>query len=386
MMKSVSADILLKRIGTSLGSLHLSTATQVQPNTKTHSFRTEENNVLNHTLDHVGQYYRIPNDEKKIYLYGGLPKSYQIQTRTFNETCLMIRKPAIDIMNCLKSIDYTKPAVRFVLFGKKGNGKSLSLAHILHYAHKTEFLLVHVPWVGNWMRRCKEISHSETKEGFIDLNIDAAAWLVHFKSQNEHLLSKPEFRTTQDHVWSKREVTPKDSPLVELVDHGINRLKYASNCIVILAEEIKQLSRAGVCKTLVAIDGFNAFFYPHTRVFAEKKEVIPPHRITLTEAFLNLTKFDWNNSAIIVTVDEIAIAEEDHKSHLPRYLLGKDGFEHLDPFVPVFVDHYTPKELTSCMDYYRERKWVRYVPGQDKELSLLSASNPYKLMQLCTSL
>jgi hypothetical protein len=79
-MKSVSAEIFLKRIGTSLGSLHLSTATQVQPNTKTHSFRTEENNVLNHTLDHVGQYYRIPNDEKKIYLYGGLPKSYQIQT------------------------------------------------------------------------------------------------------------------------------------------------------------------------------------------------------------------------------------------------------------------------------------------------------------------
>jgi hypothetical protein len=92
MMKSVSAEILLKRIGTSLGSLHLSTATQVQPNTKTHSFRTEENNVLNHTLDHVGQYYRIPNDEKKIYLYGGLPKSYQIQTtalRTYFGTILI---------------------------------------------------------------------------------------------------------------------------------------------------------------------------------------------------------------------------------------------------------------------------------------------------------
>lgn len=320
MLKSLNARYLLARNKSFLHLCQLSSAAQPQSENKIPSFRTDENDPLKHTFDHLGQYYRVSPEDQKIYRYGGLPKTYQIQTKTFNETCLMVRKPTIDLLNCLKGLDYTKPAVRFVLYGKKGSGKSLTMAHALHYAHKSGFLLVHVPWVGNWMRRPKELSNSETKEGFIDLNLDAAAWLVHFKSQNEHLLSSAEFRTSKDHVWSKRETTPKDSPLIELIDHGINRLKYASDCVIALAEEIKQLTRAGQCKTLVAIDGFNAFFYPHTRVFKEKKEVVPPNKITLTEAFLNLTRFDWNNAAIIVTVDEIAMPEEEHKSHLPRFV------------------------------------------------------------------
>lgn len=68
---------------------------------------------------------------------------------------------------------------------------------------------------------------------------------------------------------------------------------------------------------------------------------------------------------------------------ISRYLLGKEGFEHLDPFVPIHVDKYTPKEFISCMDYYRERKWIRYFPQQNEEMALLSVYNPYKLMQLC---
>lgn len=317
MIKSVASGYFLRRLSNIL-RVHLSTAVQTSSDTKIHSFRSEENDPLKHSLDHIGQFYKIPESEKSIFLYGGIPKTYELQAKTFNETCLMIRKPSLDIINCLKNIDYSRPSVRFVLFGKKGNGKSLTLAHVLHYAYKAGYLLVHVPWVGNWMRRCKEISPSERKEGFIDLNIDAAAWLVHFKSQNEQLLKNPELKVTQDRVWSKRETTPKDSHLSEIINHGINRIKFASDCVVALAEEVKELSKAGKCKTLVAIDGFNAFFYPHTRVFKEKKEVVPPNKITLTEAFLNLTAFDWNNSAIVVTVDEIAIAEEDHKSYLPR--------------------------------------------------------------------
>ncbi|KAJ8919940.1 hypothetical protein NQ315_006469 [Exocentrus adspersus] len=142
----------------------------------------------------------------------------------------------------------------------------------------------------------------------------------------------------------------------------------------------------GVCRTLVAIDGFNAFFYPHTRVFKEKKEVVPPNKVTLTEGFLNVTKFDWCNSVVVLTVDEIAIAEKDHISHLPRYLLGKEGFEHLDPFVPIAVPEYSPKELLSCMNYYRDRKWVQPIEGLDDEMSFVSGNNPYKLMNLCAPL
>lgn len=66
--------------------------------------------------------------------------------------------------------------------------------------------------------------------------------------------------------------------------------------------------------------------------------------------------------------------------------MGKEGFEHLDPFVPVPVNRYTEKEFKSCMDYYRERRWVTPYPNQDEEASFTSANNPYRLMQIVGAL
>lgn len=71
---------------------------------------------------------------------------------------------------------------------------------------------------------------------------------------------------------------------------------------------------------------------------------------------------------------------------LCRYLLGKDGFEHLDPFIPVEVPGYSEKELQSCLDYFRERRWIQRPQELDNELAFLSASNPFKLMNICAPL
>lgn len=316
MLKKLSSEILQRRL-VNVNKYQLSTA--AEPIIKQEeTFRTLENSPLNHSKDHAAKFYRIsPDLKKRLFAHGGFPKSFETHVKTFAENCVMIREPALDVISSLKVLDYSKPAVRFVLYGKKGVGKSISLAHILHYGHEAGFLLVHVPWVGSWMRRCKENSNSSTKEGYVDLPLDAAAWLIHFKTQNQHILSDPNLIISQDYHWSKRESTLKGAPLMELVDHGINRVKYASDCVVVLAEEIKKLSNEGKCKTLVAIDGFNAFFYPHIRVYTEKKEPVPPSKVTLTEAFINLSKYDWCNGVCVLTVDELAIPEEAQKSHLP---------------------------------------------------------------------
>nr|XP_022918455.1 28S ribosomal protein S29, mitochondrial [Onthophagus taurus] len=384
MLKVLSPDIILKYNSKTLSKRLLLTISSSRQEKRYNSFRTTETNPLNHTTNHLGQFYRISHDlEQKIFHHGGLPKSFQIQSKTFTETCLMVREPYVDIVNCIKSMDFSKPALRFVLYGKEGSGKTLTMAHLLHYAYLSDFLIVHVPWVGNWMRRCKESSASITKEGYTDINLDAASWLLHFKTQNATLLNNPDFVTSKEYIWSKRESTPKEVSLIKLIDHGISRVKYASDCVVCLAEEIKHLSKKGLCKTFVAIDGFNAFFYPNTRIKTEKKEIVHPSKVVVTEAFLNLTRYDWNNAVCVVTVDQLVHAEQDKLSYLPKYLLGKDGFEHLDPFIPICVSGYSNKEFTSCMDYYRERKWVPSLPGMDEELAFLSNSNPYKLMGLC---
>lgn len=320
------STLICRRIGRNLTlSSHvqaLSTATaETRLNDKVETFRTNETDPTKHTNDHIGQFYKVsPEVNQQLFAYGGLPKKFAIQAKTFTETCLMVRSPAVDIIKCVRHMDLTKPCVRFVLYGKKGVGKSLSLAHVLHYGLNAGYLLVHVPWVGNWMRRCKERSNSLTKEGYIDLNLDAAQWLLHFKTQNASLLgNNSAFTLSEEIVWSKRELTPKGSSFLELIEHGTNRVKYASDCVGILSKEIKRLAKEGACKVLVAVDGYNAFFYPKTRIYTEKKELVHPQKVTLTEAFIELTKIDWNNSVAVLTVDEIAIAEEDQVSHLPRY-------------------------------------------------------------------
>ncbi|XP_073835412.1 mitochondrial ribosomal protein S29 [Musca autumnalis] len=351
-------------------------------------YRTNETNTQAHNKIHEAKFYTIPMETKKqIFGGGGLPKQFDQQVKTFTEACLMVRQPALEIIDYIRNTDFTKPAVRYVLYGEDGVGKSLTLAHIIHYGHQNDFLLVHVPWVANWMKRPKETTNAEQQEGFIDLPFDAAAWLLHFKSQNAKLLSTLDLKTSKEYVWSKRESTPAGSSLSELVEHGIQRIKFASETIAALLNEIKQHSTAGRCKTLVAIDGFNAFFHPETRILTDNKQKVTPDRITLTKPFLDITNYDWTNGVCVLTVDKIAMTEGYMESYMPRYLLGTQGFEHLDPFVPVHVDNYTDKEFHSCIQYYVDRHWIQKTPqGFEEQLKYLSNKNPYGLMRLTRSL
>lgn len=50
-----------------------------------------------------------------MFQLGGLPKPFIEQTQMFAETALMVREPAIEIINNLKSTDFQKPAVRYLL-------------------------------------------------------------------------------------------------------------------------------------------------------------------------------------------------------------------------------------------------------------------------------
>lgn len=363
-------------------------STVAEPIHKLDDFRTNEATVANHGLQHIGKYYRIePEVKKQLFTYGGLPKSFEKQTKTFGETCLMVREPAVEVMHYIKSTDLSRPTVRYVLYGVDGAGKSLTMAHLLHFGLEQGFVLVHVPWVANWFKRPKETASSGSKEGFTDLPFDAASWLVHFKNQNASILPKLDLKVSKDYVWSIRETTPAGSTLLELIEHGIARVKFASDTVEALLHELKQHSTAGRCKTMVAIDGYNALFYPQTRILAENKVVVTPDKITLTKPFLDITKYDWTNGVCVLSVDRIALNEERWESELPQYQLGKEGFEHVDPFVPIKVGNYNNKEFHSCINYYLNRRWIQNsASGFDDELKYLSASNPFKLMNICAPL
>ncbi len=62
------------------------------------------------------------------------------------------------------------------------------------------------------------------------------------------------------------------------------------------------------------------------------------------------------------------------------------GFEHLDPFIPVEVTNYSHKEVHSQINYYIDRRWLiqplAHTEAGRNEILHASGANPYSLMQI----
>lgn len=103
---------------------------------KHEDFRTIESNPTKHTTAHIGRFYTIdPSVKKTLFPYGTIPKTFFEDAKTFNEMSIMIREPAVEVINYLNKTDYSKPVNRFVFYGEMGVGRSMQLAHLIHYGY-----------------------------------------------------------------------------------------------------------------------------------------------------------------------------------------------------------------------------------------------------------
>lgn len=79
-------------------------------------FRTDESDPTKHNDIHHGLFYRIPNEiASRLFILGGFDKEQQLMLKTFRETSIMVRKPALEIINYLRMTDFSRPPNRFVL-------------------------------------------------------------------------------------------------------------------------------------------------------------------------------------------------------------------------------------------------------------------------------
>lgn len=54
-----------------------------------------------------------------------------------------------------------------------------------------------------------------------------------------------------------------------------------------------------------------------------------------------------------------------HLFKLMTWFISKfQGFELLDPFVPILVEQYSEKEIESAIDYYIDRLWINSEKGK----------------------
>lgn len=349
-------------------------------------FRTQEDDPTNHSMTQEGLFYTVPESDVRQLFQKGLSVQFVRQAKTFNETCFMVRRPALEVIAFLKHLDFDHTAPRFMLYGSGGSGKTMTIAHILHFCARNNWMIVHAPWSSDWNCRYHEISPSSHKAGRMDLPVDAAEWLVNFRSQNLQFLK--EIRLSQNYVWTKREVAEIGSPLGELVDFGLNRMKFASDCVGAILKEVRIQAAKHKIKLLVAVDGINAFWCQTTIKNAEK-ELLMAGELSLVHNFKKMLLPTWTHGAIVCSVDAFANARDLREQHTPSYLLGKEGFNCMDPFIPIHIPYYSEKEAYSCIEYYLDRNWIQNEAAQTeegkKELIFLSNKNPFQLMRICSS-
>ncbi|KAM4690133.1 small ribosomal subunit protein mS29 [Rhinophrynus dorsalis] len=370
-----------------LSRLWVSTAVSHTESLPRDVFRTSESDPGRHTEQHEGQFYSIPAQEARLVFPQGLPRRFELNCKTFNETCLMVRNPALELIRYLRNTDLSQPAVRYVLYGKRGTGKSLTLCHALHYCHRHGWLLLQVPDAHILVKNCKELMPSSYKKDRYDQPLQASTWLKNFKASNEHYLRQ--IQTQQRYVWSKREVTEQGRPLGEVVDQGLTRVKSASDAVGAVLKELRRQSGAGSFRLLVSVDGVNSL-WGKTTIKKEDKSLVSPEELTLVHNLRKMLQNDWTGGAIILSVTQTGSLFTPVSAYLPHELLGKEGFDALDPFVPIQVPDYSEKEFESCYQYYMERNWIQHDKARTEEgkmeLFFLSNSNPRELEKICAFL
>ncbi|OXB70925.1 UNVERIFIED_CONTAM: hypothetical protein H355_010751 [Colinus virginianus] len=280
-------------------------------------FYTNENDPAKHSEQHEGRHYSIPLEEVKAVFPHGLPPRFQLQIKTFNEACVMVRKPALELFTYLRNTNFAHPVVRYVI-----------------------------------------------------------CIFYHIKTQ-------------QKYVWGKRDSTEQGRPLGEVVEQGITRVKNASDAVGVVLKELKQQCHRGSFRVLVAVDGVNAL-WGRTTLKKEDKSPVSPEELTLVHNLRKMMMNNWSGGAVVTTLSQTGSLFKPSSAHLPHELLGKEGFDALDPFVPILVPNYTEQEFESCYHYYLHNRWLQHEKARTEdgkeELRFLSGSNPRQLERLSAPL
>jgi len=399
-------------------------------------FRTTETNPARHDVNHLGRIYTVDPEVPKLFgkelnpkdnyyanNYFG-PRRWVDRCHFLRETGIMVRNPAVQIINCIKNMDFDKPALRFVLYGRKGCGKSITLAHMTHYGHQEGFITMTFSQIKKWLTRYYETAPSTYTPGHVDHIVNSNIFLKNFKQANLTRLSNPSLKTHKDYTWSAREKTVSGSPLMDVIDMGCERLAFAADALNIVIRELKLNCNDGNCKLMVVCDGVNSLFTDQTIVHKEKSEWKngPYHALsdyirnsakvdecTVPRNFKKLFKNDYKNAVIITSACLGAKIEKienkpdpahrwfasmerqmvpNFNSHLPFNLLGEEGWRIFDPFVPIECENFTEYEMDAMISYYIERGWVRPEAGSRagrQEIHFLTGRNPGDLFEFSST-
>lgn len=354
-------------------------------------------------ISDIGRFYTIPPADfsrlsPKPGPGNGFSWRFLEDTKAFNECSIMIRRPALEIINYLKHSDFTKPVQRYLVYGDKGTGKSITLQHVTHYCIKEGWLVLPTMYAWAWntyrarfkLNQREEVLESQWKDGRFDQPLRATWWLEMFRDMNKELL--PSLSTTKEYIWTKREKTPAGQSFDNLVDLGIARPRISTDIVGSIMREIRCQPPESRPRTLITVDCLEAVF---SKTWLRKKigssDRLLPDQLTFYHNLKKTLSNTWSNGAVVVATSSKFTTEHDKSSairegHLVYDNIGHDGFDILDPHIPVEVPNYSHDEALAQIAYYKDRKWLldkALTNDGLQEIIQMSCNNPSDLELVC---
>ena len=84
---------------------------------------------------------------------------------------------------------------RFVLYGRPGCGKSVTLSHLTHYGHSAGFITMTFSQIKKWVTRYYTTAPSTFSPGQVDHVMNSNIFLKNFRQANLGRLSDPRLVT-----------------------------------------------------------------------------------------------------------------------------------------------------------------------------------------------
>lgn len=360
-------------------------------------WKANENDPLKHNASHLSLYYQFPTEPTEVTKIMGSPhvfnSEYNKFLRTIGMTPIMIRQPALDIMKHIEDNTSHNDCEnqKIILYGDPGHGKTQTLAHVLHYIQSDKrHFLIHFRWLKRFTLSPKEYNVSTSRPGRIDTPLDAALLLHQIRTQNEALLTqyKDTLVCSQDYKWSAREETKAGEPLEALIDHGINRVIHASDCLAVLLKELMIAADSGKIKLLSVIRRANFLFhYRSGSIKHPDYKWILVDEMTVARAIKKLIKGSHKNSLVIASCDDKL---SNSQNQTPETVLPEDGIEYFRDSKRILVPKFNRIEFENCMNMYQDIGWLSRpeskTPEVRDELRFISGMNPYEVYMLCKAL
>ncbi|VDD74638.1 unnamed protein product [Mesocestoides corti] len=343
----------------------------------------------------IGRFYSVPEDIASRVVAPFLKEELLREFRLFEDFSLLVRKPALDVMSALETVRQDVGSVpRFVFYGQPGCGTSVQLAHIAHYAAEKNAFLFAFCNAENWLDRCSDFTASDAyhqNQHKLEIDGDAldfpsrsAEWLRSFLKLNLPLLEKIKPVTTRAIEWTVKDIAPAGTPWLELINFGLSRTKYSTDCIGILLREMRAISSEETGpSSYLFVDGVNFLWCRGTRMQDKillKKVAVD--RLAIVHHLRRALIGDWKHGAIITSVNERGAWPSDREKYTP----GQRGFETMDPFIPVNVPNYSPNEMDAVLHFYAEHDWfanpAALRPEGRAEIVFLSDANPRELAKV----